>query len=60
MLIAVDVAVARPAQVEGIDLVRPEDADRVGPDQEPVVVELEARRVVVVVQADLRGVAGTR
>ena len=53
-----DVAVAGPAEVGDVDLVRLEDADRVGADQEAVLVELERRRVVVVVQADLRRVAG--
>ena len=55
---AADVAVAGPAEVGDVDLVRLEDADRVGPHQEVVLVEVEARLVVVVVDADLRRVAG--
>ena len=45
---AVDVAVAGPAEVGHVEPVRLEDADRVGPDQEVVLVEVERRRVVVV------------
>ena len=52
------VAVAGPAEVADVDRVRLEIADGVGADQEAVLVELERRRVVVVVQADLGRVAG--
>ena len=52
------VAVARPAEVADVDRVRLEVADGVGPHQEPVLVELDRGRVVVVVQAHLGGVAG--
>ena len=44
----VDVPVARPAEIGGVDRVRLKDPDRIGPDQEAVVVELEAGLVMVV------------
>ena len=55
---AVDVPIARPAQVDDVERVRLKDADGIGADQEAVVVELEGRLVVIVVHAALRRVAG--
>src|SRR5262245_27554224 len=51
-----NVPVAGPAQVGDIDRVRLKDADRIGTDEEAVRVELERRRIVVVMHADLSGV----
>src|SRR6185436_5552784 len=54
---ATDVAVARQTEVVRPDLVLPGGADRRGPRQEVVLVELERRIVLVVVEAGLNGVA---
>ena len=57
MLIGPDVPVAGKADIIGVDLVGLKDADGIGPDEKAVVVEMDGRLVVVVVEADLRGIA---
>ncbi len=55
---AVDVAVAREAEIGDFDAVRLEDPGGVRPHEESVAVEQRIRSVVVVMHAALQGVAG--
>ena len=54
---APDMAIACEAEIVGIDLMRAEDTDRVWSDEEVIAVEFDAGLIVVVVEAELCGVA---
>src|SRR5262249_26283205 len=55
---AIDVPVARPAEIGDVEPVRLEHADRIGAHQKAVLVKLEAGVVVVGGGAELRRVTG--
>jgi hypothetical protein len=55
---ATDVSISCEAKVEGVDLMGPEDANGIRPDEEIIAIEFDTGLIVVVVEAELCGIAG--
>src|SRR5207302_9446728 len=57
-VVTADVPIAGPAEISDIQRVRREDADRIRPNEEVVLIEVERRTIMVVMNAELGRVAG--